>query len=235
MSKYLIAIMLKKFGIKFFSVVKNGYIAIDISSVTLDQCSLLLKFASFLAMFNPITRKAGYTHAWFDNEYPEGFSKDQWCYPPPASIDNFIHCTDPKAHFYTGLEHDELVKAANDLVQQTHHDLELSPMTECLRYLVAKNKITDDIANLSQKSQENEIHRIDPRLVSFSRPAVSVSLDGVVCGMTRCYSQECQNNRRHAVEFQILICKWKDTEEYWDSHYAPWVSASIHAPEGSNS
>ncbi len=83
MSKYLIAIILKKFGINFFSVVKNDFLAIQIAEVKIDQCALLLKYAHCLAMFNPIMRLAGFTHSWLDDKYPEGYSKKQWKFHQP--------------------------------------------------------------------------------------------------------------------------------------------------------
>ena len=118
-------------------------------------------------MFNPITKSAGFTHEWFDKTYPEGYSKDQWCYPPPDNIVNFLHCNEPRTHFNCGTEHDSLVQEAHDLVKETHRDIWFSPISACLRFHFARNKITGNLWNLTQNGIEDEVHRIDPRVVSF--------------------------------------------------------------------
>jgi hypothetical protein len=226
----MIASVLSKFGIPFFSVVKNGYLAVNVANVSLDQSNILMKYTGFIAMFNPVTRRAGFTNDWFDAEYPDGYSKTQWTFPSPPDIRDFLNCNDPRTHFFSGLEHDSLMKEANDLLSETNRDTGLSPITDCLRYHHARNRISGNLSNKSQKSIEDEIHRIDPRIVSFNSSSPSIAIDGIVCKMVRCLSQECPNNRSHADQFAILIQKWKDTDEYKSCHYSTWKSAEEHAP-----
>ena len=229
----MIVCALQKFGLPFFSVVKNGFIAVDIGNVSLDQAEMFMKYAAFIAMFNGVTRRAGFTQDWFDSVYPEGYSKEQWCYPTPTIITNFIHCNDPRTHYNSGCEHDALMKEANDLLFESNRDGGSSPITDCLYFHFARNRVTGNISNLSQHALEEEIHRIDPRVVTFDKPSVSVAIDGISCKMSRCFSQECKNNRAYADQFGILINKWKATDEFIGCHFSQWESSAKHAPSGS--
>ena len=181
-------------------------------------------------MFNRVTRRGGFTHDWFDAAYPEGYSKTQWCFPTPENITDFLHCNDPGTHFFTGKEHDALMKEANDLLLETNRDSGLSSLTDCLCYHFARNRVTGNIGNLSQRALEEEIHRIDPRVVSFNKPSDSIAIDGIVCRMPRCFAQECKNNRAHADQFGILISKWKETEDFTGCHYSQWESFAKKPP-----
>ena len=96
-----------------------------------------MKYTGYIAMFNPVTRRAGFTQEWFDAEYPEGYSKTQWTFPSSPNITDFLHRNDQQTHFFSGIEHDSLMKEATDLLNETNRDL--SPITDCLRFHHARN------------------------------------------------------------------------------------------------
>ena len=222
-SKYLMEVILKKFGIDCYIGVANGEIIIECEKLCLEQVEALIFFVKIFASFNPMQRDAGYTPESINEEHGRFCvaSMAQWPYGLRPSERRMEVVNFAMAKHLNEMVDDDLDRLLRENRDdpgrnlnhhgQMVHDIKCNP----------NNVRIKDTRSLAPKF--DLVHEAHPQFVSMDRPVESRYLDNVVCGYNRCFSADCANNLARLPLLQDIFTRFKATKAVDNSDKESWV------------
>ena len=70
------------------------------------------------------------------------------------------------------------------------------------------------------------IHAIHPEFVSMDRPSATAFADNVICGHSRCVTENCTNNVQKLPILKAMFTRFTETDACKDANLRSWCNSS---------
>jgi len=225
-TKYLLEVVLSWFGFDFFVCVSTGEILINCEGLSVEQAEAFVLFCKIFASFNGRQRDAGYT--------PEQITIDhgkfclntmmQWPYTRRPTERDMRPVT-----FDVAREVNDIVKDQMDrLLRQNRDDPKQNPNHQGQLFYNIKSRPGNlQLRNANSLIEKFDIiHAAHPEFVSMDRPSASAFVDNVICGYSRCVTENCTNNVQKLPVLKEMFSRFVELDACQDANKLSWNEAA---------
>mgnify|MGYP006944957791 CR=1 FL=1 len=225
-SKYILEVTLAMFGFDFFVCVSTGEILINCEALSIEQCIAFLIFCKIYASFNGRQRDAGVTPEQITIDHGNFCynSMMQWPYGRRPSERDMRPVTFDVAREVNATVEDR----CNRLLRQNRDDPRLNLNHQGQLFYNLKSKSDNPQLRQARSLIEkfDAIHAVHPEFVSMDRPSATAFSDNVICGYSRCTTENCINNVQKLPILSSMFQRYTETDACQDANKRSWCNSS---------